>query len=232
VIKLLHKFYSLYEASDLTSFTRGDFVKWGITGNIKLAILHTGCVQINKMVDVWTDKEDTKIHWLDNDFLFVKKADLIKLYSHNAKHGVQGEDKSIRVYSFYLNEFDGVMTVDQKGGGEDISISYNSLYILKSDLKELILNYQEHPERASVDHIILDEEHEWHANELRIAYLAWLELYGVEPPESKPSGGHKNFIISWLKKNHPQLSQNALERIATVVNPNPSGGASPTPEKF
>lgn len=232
MIKLLHKFYNLYEASDLTSFTRRDFVKWGITGNIKLAILHTGCVQINKMVDVWTDNQDSTIHWLDNDFLFVKKTDLIKLYSHNAKHGVQGEDNSIRAYSFYLDEFDGVMSVNQKGGGEDISISYNSLYVLKSDLKELISAYQELPERASVDHIILDEDHEWHANELRIAYLAWLELYGVEPPESKPSGGHKSFIISWLKKNHPQLSQNALERISTVVNPNPSGGASPTPEKF
>jgi hypothetical protein len=70
--------------------------------------------------------------------------------------------------------------------------------------------------------------HGFYANELKIAVEAWTALYEDYPPQGTPTGGHKQYIRSWLKKHYPELGRNAEERISTVINPNPKGGASPT----
>ena len=75
----------------------------------------------------------------------------------------------------------------------------------------------------------LNEEHLFYAQELKIAIEAWTELYRNNPPQSPPKGGHKKHITKWLEENYPKLGQRALDRIATVINPNPKGGASPMP---
>lgn len=74
----------------------------------------------------------------------------------------------------------------------------------------------------------LNKGHLFYADELKIAVEAWTELYEINPPQHVPQGGHKKYIIKWLDENYPSLSDRARERITTIINPNPKGGASPT----
>jgi len=75
---------------------------------------------------------------------------------------------------------------------------------------------------------ILNNNHAFYAKELRIAVEAWTALYEKNSPQHVPKGGHKKYITKWLEEKYPSLSQRARERIATVINPNPKGGASST----
>ena len=115
------------------------------------------------------------------------------------------------------------------GIGSVISVSYRDLYLFESEVSKLQRIIDGKEELIALD-ALMDRQYGWHSEELHIAVSAWSELYMLNPPSSKPPGGHKNYIKSWLKEKHPQLSTNAIERILVVVNPNPSGGASPTPE--
>ncbi len=73
----------------------------------------------------------------------------------------------------------------------------------------------------------LNNKHTFYAKELKIAVEAWTELYEKNPPQHVPQGGHKKYITKWLEEKYSNLGQRARERIATVINPNPKGGASP-----
>ena len=86
-------------------------------------------------------------------------------------------------------------------------------------------------EKNPHDTSIYDSKHRFHAKELKIAVDAWTELYNKNPPQHVPQGGHKRYIIKWLEEKYPDLGQRARERIATVINPNPRGGASPIDKK-
>ena len=77
----------------------------------------------------------------------------------------------------------------------------------------------------------LNPKHAFPAKELKIAVKAWMELYERNPPDGVPQGGHKKYILDWLNSEYPSnkdLGSNARERIATIINPNPKGGASPS----
>lgn len=74
---------------------------------------------------------------------------------------------------------------------------------------------------------VFDKKHNFYARELKIAVEVWTELYEKNPPKSIPRGGHKRYINNWLEEKHPSLGQRARDRISTVINPNPKGGASP-----
>ena len=65
------------------------------------------------------------------------------------------------------------------------------------------------------------------SEELKIALQAWDAIYNSEG-YLNPKIGHKDNIKNWIEKNHPQLTDAAKERIATVVNLNKKGGATPT----
>lgn len=73
----------------------------------------------------------------------------------------------------------------------------------------------------------INTTHPFHAKELKIAIEAWTELYEKNPPPHVPSGGHKKYITDWLILNYSSLTQRAQDRISTIINPNPKGGASP-----
>jgi hypothetical protein len=70
-------------------------------------------------------------------------------------------------------------------------------------------------------------DHPFHSEELAVAVSVWEALYAARSG-IKPKGGHKKFITDWLRDNHPGLSNEAMERIATLVNPNKRGGVPST----
>ena len=85
---------------------------------------------------------------------------------------------------------------------------------------------------AKVATPFLETGHAFYAKELKIAVEAWTELYEKNPPQHTPKGGHKKYIAKWLAEKYSNLSQRARKRIATIINPNPKGGATPTNENF
>lgn len=70
----------------------------------------------------------------------------------------------------------------------------------------------------------LDSAHPFHSKELAAAVEVWTILYGNG--KAKPGRGHKDQIRAHL--NGKGFSREAIERIATVVNPNKKGGAPVT----
>ena len=102
---------------------------------------------------------------------------------------------------------------------------------------------QEEAERFSREHALtlnsstetpsyLNRNHESYSTELAIAVKAWMALFAdgsFEPGNKTP----KEYIWRWLRAQEPDLSGNAKERIATLVNPDPAklGGAPTTPAK-
>ena len=74
----------------------------------------------------------------------------------------------------------------------------------------------------------LDGGHKNFSKELEAAVMAWLALCRDDSFGKKKSP--KSEIEAWLKKNYSrdEISKNAIDRIATLVNPNKGGGAPPT----
>jgi hypothetical protein len=71
----------------------------------------------------------------------------------------------------------------------------------------------------------LDPNHKYYSKELALAVTSWLALYG-DKGKFQPHKGHIDQIKAKLAGNG--LSTNMVEQIATVVNPNKSGGAPAT----
>ncbi len=75
----------------------------------------------------------------------------------------------------------------------------------------------------------LNSHHDFYSTELATAVRAWMVLFAdgsFEPGNKTP----KEHIWRWLRAQEPDLSGNAKERIATLVNPDPAklGGAPTT----
>lgn len=64
-------------------------------------------------------------------------------------------------------------------------------------------------------------------DELRAAIEAFNAVHG--DPSTTAKRSPKAALAAWLKTNKPELSANARERIATVANWQPTGGAPKTP---
>lgn len=76
----------------------------------------------------------------------------------------------------------------------------------------------------------LDSSHSLQSSQLAIAIQAWLALF--VSGEFDPKGrAVKQRIEEWLAKNHRELSTNARENIATLINPEiyKEGGTPRTP---
>ncbi len=76
----------------------------------------------------------------------------------------------------------------------------------------------------------LDSSHSLQSSQLAIAIQAWLALF--VSGEFDPKGrAVKQRIEEWLAKNHRELSANARENIATLINPEiyKEGGTPRTP---
>ena len=72
----------------------------------------------------------------------------------------------------------------------------------------------------------LSPQHEYYSLELAAAVNAWMALY--KDGGHKNKFGYKSQIEDYLRNHYPELSDRAIERIATVVNPHKRGGAPST----
>ncbi len=63
--------------------------------------------------------------------------------------------------------------------------------------------------------------------ELRICNEAWKSLYSNKT-QTEGKKIRKEEIKTWLQKHHRELSDNAVERMTTVINPHKKGGATPS----
>ncbi len=76
------------------------------------------------------------------------------------------------------------------------------------------------------DSSYLDPNHEFYSKELAIAIKTWMTLF--DRGNIKTNRSFKRQIVEWLNQNHGTLSNTAIKRIATVINPKKEGGAPPS----
>lgn len=75
----------------------------------------------------------------------------------------------------------------------------------------------------------LDAKHEWHAPELALAVEAWMAIFADSQFRLRGKTA-KTHVNRWLSARNARLSDNAMARIATLVNPRDAkkGGAPTT----
>lgn len=94
---------------------------------------------------------------------------------------------------------------------------------------EFLRDLEENEDRDQIERQeqpFLNRKHPHFPKELEIAVSTWVALY--EKGGIKEKRGHKEQIIKWINTHYEGLSNAAIERIATVVNPNKRGGAPPS----
>lgn len=110
-----------------------------------------------------------------------------------------------------------------KESPEKILIKYSQVYARIEDVIEFERKFlDEEGETSSVRLPFLDPSHEFYSEELALAVKAWLSLYG-EGGTYKPNQAHKKQIQSTLDPK--KLSNEAIMRISTLVNPKKKGGS-------
>jgi len=152
-----------------------------------------------------------------------KAKDLLSQHKKNRKEYLGKRRKEKRVNDYY--------TADGLPHDSVLVVRTEALIDLQERLSpEESTKGKTHKTNAKAS--FLNNKHAFYAKELKIAVEAWTELYEKNPPPYVPQGGHKKYITKWLEEKHPDLGQRARERISTVINPNPRGGASPTSENL
>jgi len=174
-----------------------------------------------------------------NEYQSGSTAQLEKIREHITSNNI-GKVKSEKLLERHKKKRQEYLEVRKKNNYEDDyypagGLPKDSVLVVRTqallDLQKKLLVEELTEENKAKTYInigYLDEGHTFYADELLIAVKAWTELYEKNPPQHVPLGGHKKYIEKWLTKNYPSLSQRARDRITTVINPNPKGGASPT----
>ncbi|NVN97430.1 hypothetical protein HXX01_04370 [Candidatus Nomurabacteria bacterium] len=108
----------------------------------------------------------------------------------------------------------------------DILINLNEVNAFESNFE--ISNEIDQHQKFKPDY--LDAENKYFSKELETAISAWTSLYGKGLYRSKDAHKKqiKDFVTIHSKKNNYGLSNEAISRITTIVNPNKKGGATPT----
>ncbi len=75
----------------------------------------------------------------------------------------------------------------------------------------------------------MNSDHDWYSTELAYAVEVWMAIFANDEFEPRKSTT-KQYAERWLRKNRPNLSDSAKDRIATLVNPDTakSGGVPKT----
>ena len=83
------------------------------------------------------------------------------------------------------------------------------------------------PIPPSLVHPYDDDAVEGYPSELRAAIEAFEAVHGAAIPSNRSP---KQRLLAWLAEHKPNIGPNARERIATVANWQPNGGAPKTPD--
>jgi hypothetical protein len=225
-------------------------------------MLGTECLDIEHEYQMLTNGPEITLTGLDGAFVEDEDGVIWQLQDMFDKEFIeaqQSEDRKKKSLEFYaeslkkrisnneIDEKEAENLLDQRKKSNERPMAYENKFYPAGGLPEdSVLVVRTRELRAFLNNLssegsegetpqdisILDSNHRFHAKELKIAIEAWTELYEKNPPQYVPQGGHKKYITKWLEEKHPSLGQRARERISTVINPNPRGGASPTNENF
>ncbi len=227
--------YGIEEAAQLLNINVMDLLKLGAIGEIEFKIIYTGNISYNDYAtnadgELRLDDNGKKIiervsSWTKGDLVKIDTSTVMDLYHKSIKQ-IDLEKMTTTISRFRSNSGREVSVGDNYADGDD------SRKII--DVRDLIIDeetfrfMERKQENANVDcdsSTILDVSHRFHAPHLKIALEAWTTLFGDSELSSKPAGGYKKHIEDWLAKNHSDLSNNAQERISTLINPDSRGGA-------
>ena len=111
---------------------------------------------------------------------------------------------------------------------KDVSVRVGDIAFLFDPAKQSRPNEVDHSRQNDAERIpTASNNHPCFSSELHAAVLCWQALYGAGTNECLRN--RKTNIEAWLKDNCKDLSKAAIERVATIVNPDryKPGGATP-----
>lgn len=102
--------------------------------------------------------------------------------------------------------------------------------MLEKDFKQFEAGYIPVSQTVEIQKELLDLNNPDLPKQLKIAVRCWLEFVSKGLSDDK---AFKDQIFDWLRKEYKksELSDAAIKRLATILNPNPKGGAPKTPIK-
>jgi hypothetical protein len=239
-----HDFYHLDDAAGLLECKELDLLKWGMTGKIELCIWYHGQLDRTAIPDnAFTGRPAPAKDETVNEYLPILIRDIQRfIIPRESRSNGKIEIEQIMWpgcnYPLYLLEVD--LLDDGCGNTQLIEIKKNDLVImgktfntLKAELLKSPVELEPPPPFGNEIAAILDPGHPWHSELLAIAVKGWLELYSNRDGNSsdnahKPTGGHIAMIEKWLSEKSAELSNNAIDYTAKVINPAKRGGPSKT----
>ncbi|MFC1657478.1 hypothetical protein ACFL2P_02785 [Candidatus Moduliflexota bacterium] len=220
-----HDFYTLQEAANTLRCEDTDILRWAGAGEIELHALFSGDVsyfeqEANEEGELVFVKEGRIRH----EWVLVPAKTILSLYNSTVEEG------AIAAHA-YVPYFESEAYALKVSEDTPFSISLDSLHVKKKEFnrfKRKMLSKKPKQRRPGKEVRHLNKSHPFFAEHLGICVEAWEALYGGKKAGFSPRGGHKKYILDWLHKHYPKISDLAKSRIATVINPNPRGGASRT----
>lgn len=217
-----HDFYNLEEAAKELECEINDLLKLGAAGKIELRIYYEGENLSPEYEFSGLLEQEKNLFNPSNSyvkkFLTITKEDIMRVYQeHNDLARKELINKGITLVEWNRRILEPFPLTARA-----LFLSRKNLNILKTEsLKSSIKS-------ASPS---LDENHSFHATELKMAVEAWTALFEnkeigdpLQMIKEKP-GGSISTITKWLENRYPNVSRNAHERIAKVVNPFKAGGS-------
>ena len=110
-----------------------------------------------------------------------------------------------------------------------IYIDYRKVFAFIDDVKRLDKEFLHSIDENSQRPPYLDPGHKYHSEELALAVEVWMELLNEDGKFTKHKAPREQ-IEDLLKKKREKLSNAAIDRITTMINPKKSGGAPPSYE--
>ena len=227
--------YSIADATERLKCQPKDIARWGAANKLEVCVFFKGRVETgslaferNSAEQLFIPEEDYEMEGL----MPLKEHNLLNLYQAN--ESAERNDMQVEIPEF-KTEKDRYIKIIPNDFSEvskpnPFKIGYNELYVTGQELNRFQSALDTHDAESPLP-AYLDPTNHFHAPELEIAVKAWQGIYGITDVKIPP-GGHVKHIKKWPKTNQPDLSARALARITTVINPNPKGGASTTPQKF
>jgi|GEM_PF-4250742 len=246
---LNRKYYSIKDAAEILKCTENDVIHYGANGALAIYVLTSKysikARRVSRSGDVLTE-------WLENGL----EQKLMKLEKSTLLIFESGDKQTEAKLAPYMLHSNGERIIydlrhtygfypslDQmsimKENGIDMAESYPppilinecEMVVLVDDLN-MFINFKhgvKDNDLVEKQVTYTNKDHPLYSKELNIAIEAWQAVLECNPPKTKQKS-RKKLIIEWLevRKNEFDLSNDAIERIAKMLNPDKNGGAPPT----